>query len=83
MDSLAEYFGAAVDRYRLLIFEAITWYDTDLPDITLESGPALAFNNTCRTHDRRQILHVKSCQAVFFGVWRAEQAFDRQRLTSR
>jgi hypothetical protein len=72
MDSLAEYFGAGtIDRpIDLLDHKAITWYDTDLPDITLESGPALAFNNTPAglTVAKQIRLRVKSCRAVFFSI---------------
>ena len=48
MDALAEYFGGGtLDRViDLLDHKSITWYDTDLPEITLESGPALAFHDT-------------------------------------
>lgn len=72
MDSLSDYFGAGtIDRpIDLLDHKAITWYDTDLPDITLESGPALAFNNTPAglTVARRIRFRVRSGRAVFFSV---------------
>lgn len=72
MESLAEYWGAGtIDRpIDLLDHKAITWYDTDLPDITLESGPALAFNNTPAglTVAKRIRFRVKSCRPVFFSI---------------
>lgn len=72
MDSLAEYFGAGtIDRpIDLLDHKAINWYDTDLPDITLESGPAIAFNNTPAglTVAKRIRFRVQSCRPVFFGI---------------
>lgn len=72
MDSLAEYFGAGtIDRpIDLLDHKAITWYDTDLPDITLESGPALAFNNTPAglTVAKMIRFRVQSCRPVFFSI---------------
>jgi len=72
MDSLSEYFGAGtIDRpIDLLDHKAITWYDTDLPDITLESGPALAFNNTPAglTVAKKIRFRLKSCRPVFFSI---------------
>ena len=72
MESLSEYFGAGtIDRpIDLLDHKAITWYDTDLPDLTLESGPAIAFNNTPAglTVSKRIRFRVKSCRPVFFSV---------------
>lgn len=72
MDSLSEYFGAGtIDRpIDLLDHKAITWYDTDLPDITLESGPALAFNNMPAglTVAQKIRFRVKSCRPVFFSI---------------
>lgn len=72
MDSLAEYFGAGtIDRpIDLLDHKAITWYDTDLPDITLESGPALAFNNTPAglTVTKKIRFRVKTCRLTFFSI---------------
>jgi len=72
MDSLSEYFGAGtIDRpIDLLDHKAISWYDTDLPDITLESGPALAFNNTPAglTVAKKIRFRVKSCRPVFFSI---------------
>ena len=72
MESLSDYFGAGtIDRpIDLLDHKAITWYDTDLPDITLESGPALAFNNTPAglTVAKKIRFRVKSCRPVFFSI---------------
>ena len=72
MESLAEYVGAGtIDRpIDLLDNKAITWYDTDLPDITLESGPALGFNNTPAglTVAKMIRFRVTSCRPVFFSV---------------
>ena len=72
MESLSEYFGAGtLDRpIDLLDHKAITWYDTDLPDITLESGPAVAFNNTPSglTASKQIRFRVKSCRPVFFSI---------------
>jgi Common central domain of tyrosinase len=72
MDNLADYFGAGtVDRpIDLLDHKAITWYDTDLPDIVLESGPALGFNNTPAglTVAQRIRFRVQSCRSVFFSI---------------
>lgn len=72
MDSLAEYFGGTtLDRpIDLLDHKAITWYDTDLPEISLESGPALGFNNTPAglTAARLIRLRVYSCRRVFVSV---------------
>ncbi len=72
MDGLAEYFGAGtIDRpIDLLDHKAITWYDTDLPEITLESGPALAFNNTPAglTVAKKVRFRVRSCRSVFFSI---------------
>jgi von Willebrand factor type A domain len=72
MDSLSDYFGmGTIDRpIDLLDHKAITWYDTDLPDLMLESGPALAFNNTPAglTVAKKIRLRVKSCRPVFFSI---------------
>jgi hypothetical protein len=72
MDSLAEYFGAgAKDRaIDLLDHKAITWYDTDLPDIVLESGPAVAFNNTpAGTTVAKNIrFRIQTCRRVTFSL---------------
>jgi hypothetical protein len=72
MEGLAEYFGAGtIDRpIDLLDHKAITWYDTDLPEITLESGPAIAFNNTPSglTVSKNIRFRVKSCRPVFFSI---------------
>lgn len=72
MEGLAEYFGAGtIDRpVDLLNHKAITWYDTDLPEITLESGPALGFNQTPAglTVARRIRFRVRSCRPVFFSM---------------
>jgi len=72
MESLAEYFGAGtLDRpVDLLNHKAITWYDTDLPEITLASGPALAFNQTPAglTAARRIRFRVQSCRPVYFSI---------------
>jgi hypothetical protein len=72
MEGLAEYFGAGtIDRpIDLLDHKAITWYDTDLPEITLESGPAIAFNNTPAglTASKNIRFRVKSCRPVFFSI---------------
>ena len=72
MEGLAEYFGGGtIDRpIDLLDHKAITWYDTDLPEITLESGPAIAFNNTPAglTASKRIRFRVKSCRSVFFSI---------------
>lgn len=72
MDSLAEYFGATtLDRpIDLLNHKAITWYDTDLPDIVVESGPALAFTNVPAGLTRAKVVRfrVQSCRQVFFSV---------------
>jgi hypothetical protein len=72
MDSLTEYFGAAtIDRpVDLLDHKAITWYDTDLPDIVLESGPALGFNNTPAGLTAAKLIRfrIQSCRPVFFSI---------------
>jgi hypothetical protein len=72
MDSLSEYFGAGtIDRpIDLLDHKAITWYDTDLPEISLESGPALAWNQSPAglSSNRTIRFRVKSCRPVFFSV---------------
>lgn len=72
MEALAEYFGAGtIDRpIDLIDHKAITWYDTDLPEITLESGPAIAFNDTPAnlTVAKKIRFRVKSCRQVFFSV---------------
>ena len=72
MEGLAEYFGAGtIDRpIDLLDHKAITWYDTDLPEITLESGPAIAFNNTPdgMTVAKNIRFRVKSCRPVVFSI---------------
>lgn len=72
MEDLAEYFGAGtLERpIDLLDHKAITWYDTDLPEITLESGPALAFNDTPEglTVAKHIRFRVQSCRPVFFSI---------------
>ncbi len=72
MDALAEYFGGGtLDRaIDLLDHKSITWYDTDLPEITLESGPALAFHDTPAglTASRNIRFRVRSCRPVFFSI---------------
>lgn len=72
MENLAVYFGAGtLERpIDLLDHKAITWYDTDLPDITLESGPALAFNDTPEglTVAKHIRFRVQSCRPVYFSV---------------
>lgn len=72
MDGLAEYFGGAtLDRpVNLLDHKAITWYDTDLPDIVVESGPALGFVDVPAgaTIGRRIRFRIRSCRPVHFSV---------------
>jgi hypothetical protein len=72
MDTLSEYFGmGTIDRpIDLLDHKAITWYDTDLPDIVLESGPALGFNDTPAglTGAKHIRFRVRSCRPVFFSI---------------
>jgi Common central domain of tyrosinase/von Willebrand factor type A domain len=72
MESLAEYFGAGtVDRpIDLLDHKSITWYDTDLPDIVVESGPAIGFNQTPAglTVAKRIRFRIRSCRKVFFSI---------------
>jgi len=72
MESLAEYFGAGtLNRpIDLLDHKAITWYDTDLPEITLESGLAIAFNNIPAnlTVAKKIRFLVRSCRTVFFSI---------------
>ena len=72
MEHLSEYFGAgSIDRpIDLLDHKAITWYDTDLPDITVQSGPAIAWNQTPAglTVSRTITLRVKSARTVNINV---------------
>lgn len=72
MEALTEYFGAGtLDRpIDLLDHKAITWYDTDLPQITLESGPAIAFNSTPEglTVAKHVRFRVKTPRTVYFSV---------------
>ncbi len=72
MDSLSEYFGAGtIDRaIDLLDHRAIAWYDTDLPEIVLESGPALGFNDTPAglTAAKRIRFRMQTCRPVFFSI---------------
>ena len=72
MESLSEYFGAGtIDRpIDLLNHKAITWYDTDLPDIVVESGPALAFTDVPAGLTQTKVIRfrVQSCRNVFFSV---------------
>lgn len=72
MDSLAEYFGAGtIDRpIDLIDHKAITWYDTDLPEITLESGPAIAFHDTPANMTASKLIRfrVKTARPVHFSV---------------
>jgi Mg-chelatase subunit ChlD len=72
MDSLSVYFGpGTLDRpIDVLDHKAITWYDTDLPDITLESGPALSFNNTPAglTVAKKIRFRISTCRPVHFSV---------------
>jgi hypothetical protein len=72
MDSLAEYFGAGTKERAidLLDHKAITWYDTDLPDIVLESGPAVAFNNTPAgtTVAKKIKFRIQTCRPVTFSL---------------
>ncbi|MDT3671468.1 MAG: tyrosinase family protein [Aromatoleum sp.] len=72
MESLGEYFGAGtLERpIDLLDHKAITWYDTDLPDVTLESGPAVAFNDTPAglTVAKHIRFRVQSCRPVYFTI---------------
>lgn len=72
MESLSEYFGAGtIDRpIDLLDHKSITWYDTDLPDIVLESGPALGFNDTPAGLTAAQFIRfrIQSCRPVYFSI---------------
>ncbi len=72
MESLAEYFGGStLDRpIDLLDHKAITWYDTDLPDITLESGPAIAFNQTPEglTVAKHIRFRMQTPRTVYFSI---------------
>jgi hypothetical protein len=72
MDSLAEYFGGTtLDRpIDLLDHKSITWYDTDLPDIVLESGPAVGFIDVPAglTLGRRIRFRIRSCRPVHVSV---------------
>lgn len=72
MDGLAEYFGGAtVDRpIDLLDHKVITWYDTDFPEIVVESGPALGFVDVPAgaTIGRRIRFRIRTCRPVYFSV---------------
>ncbi|MBC8019045.1 MAG: tyrosinase family protein [Verrucomicrobia bacterium] len=72
MEGLAEYFGAlTIDRpIDLLNHQAITWYDTDLPDIVLESGPAVGFNQTPAglTVARLIRFRIQTCRTLTFSI---------------
>jgi hypothetical protein len=72
MDSLAEYFGAGtIDRpIDLLDHKAITWYDTDLPDIVVESGPSVAFTNVPANLTQTKYIRfrVRTCRTTYVSV---------------
>lgn len=72
MDSLAEYFGAGtIDRpVDLLDHRAITWYDTDLPDIVVESGPSVAFTNVPANLTQTKYIRfrIRTCRTTFISV---------------
>ncbi|WP_165555543.1 tyrosinase family protein [Kribbella pittospori] len=72
MDSLAEYFsGTTLDRpIDLLDHKSITWYDTDLPDIVLESGPAVGFTDVPAglTLGRKIRFRIRNCRPVNVSV---------------
>ena len=72
MEGLAEYFGAGtIDRpIDLLDHKAITWYDIDLPDIIVESGPAVGFNNTPAglTVGKLIRFRVQSCRPLTLSI---------------
>ena len=72
MESLAEYFGAGtIDRpVDLLDHKAITWYDTDLPDIVVESGPALGFTDVPAGLTQTKFIRfrVRTPRTVSFSV---------------
>ncbi|MFN0106419.1 MAG: tyrosinase family protein [Bryobacteraceae bacterium] len=72
MESLAEYLGAGtIDRpVDLLDHKAIAWYDTDLPEIVLESGPAVGFNQTPADLTVAKLIRfrIQSCRPVTFSI---------------
>ncbi len=72
MEGLAEYFGAGtIDRpIDLLNHQAITWYDTDLPKIVLESGPSLGFNQTPAglTVAKHIRFRIQTCRTVTLSI---------------
>jgi hypothetical protein len=72
MQALAEYFGAdTLDRpIDLLDHKAITWYDTDLPDIVVDSGPAIAFTNVPANLTQTKILRfrVRTPRTTYFSI---------------
>lgn len=72
MEGLAEYFGAdTIERpIDLLDHKAIAWYDSDLPSIRLESGPALVFEDTPvdLTVGKLVRFRIASCRPVYFSI---------------
>jgi hypothetical protein len=72
MESLAEYFGSStIDRpIDLLDHKAITWYDTDLPEIVVESGPSIAFLNVPANLTQTKFIRfrVRTCRTTYFSV---------------
>jgi Common central domain of tyrosinase/von Willebrand factor type A domain len=72
MESLADYFGAGTkDRpIDLLDHKAIIWYDTDLPDIVVESGPSVAFTNVPATLTQTKYIRfrIRTCRTTYISV---------------
>jgi hypothetical protein len=72
MESLSEYFGAGtIDRpIDLIDHKAITWYDTDLPDLVLESGPAVVFDDTPAGLTVGALIRfrIQSCRPVTLSI---------------
>ena len=72
MESLTEYFGAGtIDRpIDLLDHKAIAWYDTDLPEIVVESGPAIGFTNVPANLTQTKLIRfqVRTPRTTYFSV---------------
>ena len=70
MEDLTDYFGAPVRPSGLLNHKAIIWYDSDLPELTNETGLTLAFGDIPEdlTTFKAVKFRIKTCREVRFRI---------------
>jgi hypothetical protein len=70
MEDLTDYFGTPVRPNGLLNHKSITWYDSDLPDLTNETGATLSFGDIPEglTTFKAIKFRIQTCREVRFRI---------------